>query len=282
MPTFDTPQPVSATIELVSGGIHVIASARSDTIVEVRPRHPGNDLDVAAAAQTRVEYGDGKLIVKAAKRLQSLFSSRAGAVEVTVRLPSGSHVRGHSSDGDFRGEGQLGDCWFKTASGDVSLHEASSVKLTTMMGVIHVSKVAGDCAVTGSGEVRIGEIHGTGSVQNLNGDSWVGTVAGDISLNSAHGNISVERAGAAVSARTAFGAVLIGEVARGKVVLQSAYGDLEVGIRKGTAAWLNVKSNSGAVRSTLDQAEGPGNGGETAEIRARTYDGNIFIRRAGA
>ena len=36
MPTFDTPEPITATVDLPIGEIRVVASARSDTTVDVR------------------------------------------------------------------------------------------------------------------------------------------------------------------------------------------------------------------------------------------------------
>jgi hypothetical protein len=38
MPTFPTPEPITAVIEVVSGSVNVVASDRDDTVVSVRPR----------------------------------------------------------------------------------------------------------------------------------------------------------------------------------------------------------------------------------------------------
>ena len=37
MPTFDTPQPITATVEISAGSVRLVASDRDDTVVEVRP-----------------------------------------------------------------------------------------------------------------------------------------------------------------------------------------------------------------------------------------------------
>jgi hypothetical protein len=37
MPTFDTPEPIAVTIELVVSYVRITASDRTDTVVEVRP-----------------------------------------------------------------------------------------------------------------------------------------------------------------------------------------------------------------------------------------------------
>lgn len=280
MAAFDTPTPISATIDIVAGDIRVIASDRADTVVEVRPRDESNDLDVKTAAQTRVDYADGKLTVKSPKPLRVYFSGKAANVDVTIDLPAGSHVRGITADGDLLCEGRLGDCMLRTYDGDISLHQAGSARLTTTNGRIIADRVVGDAHVTGSGDVQLTEVGGAAYVKNLNGLSWIGQAGGEISVYSAHGDITIDRAGSQVVARTANGSVRLGEVARGSAVLQTASGEVEVGIRSGTAAWLDVKSSSGRVRNELEATGGPEEPEETVQIRARTWDGDIVIRRA--
>ena len=64
MPTFDTPAPISVSVDIGAGSTEIIASERTDTIVEVRPSNSANKNDVAAADQTQVSYSDGNLTVK--------------------------------------------------------------------------------------------------------------------------------------------------------------------------------------------------------------------------
>ena len=78
MPTFDTPEPISVTIDLAVGDVRIIASDRADTVVDVRPSDASNEDDVKAAEQTRVEYADGQLLVKAPKLRSWLSRSAAG------------------------------------------------------------------------------------------------------------------------------------------------------------------------------------------------------------
>ena len=127
--------------------------------------------------------------------------------------------------------------------------------------------------------MRIGEIDGSAVIKNSNGDTWVGAVAGDLRVNAANGDIAVDRAHAGVVAKTANGDIRLGEVARGSVVLETRLGELEVGIREGTAAWLDVRTAAGKVRNALDAADGSRAVDETVEVRARTSVGDIVIRR---
>lgn len=280
MPTFETPTAITATIEIVAGDIRVIAGDRDDTVVELRPRDESSELDVKTAAQTRVEYANGKLTVKSPKPLQVYFTRKSASVDVTVELPTGSHVSGTTAHGDVYCEGSLGDCRFRTYDGDIGLHQTGSLRATTMNGRITADRVGGDAHITGSGDVQLTEVAGAAYVKNLNGPSWIGQAGGDVHVNSAHGDISIDRAGPQVVARTAYGSVRLGEVARGSVTLQTASGEIEVGIRHGTAAWLDVKSSAGNVRNELEAGGGPEGPEETCQIRARTWDGDIVIRRA--
>jgi DUF4097 and DUF4098 domain-containing protein YvlB len=280
MPTFATPAPISATIDVIAGDIRIIASDRADTVVEVRPRDTSKDLDVKTADQTRVDFADGRLTVKSPKPLQVYFSSKSATVDVTVQLPAGSHVRGTTAQGDVYAEGRLGDCHFRTYDGDIGLYETGSLTATTLDGRITADRVAGDAHITGSGDVQLTEVTGAASVKNLNGPSWIGQAGGDVRVNSAHGDVVIDRAGPQVVARTAHGSVRLGEVARGTANLQTASGEIEIGIRHGTAAWLDVKSSSGTVRNELESGGSPEGPEETAQIRARTWDGDIVIRRA--
>ena len=117
-------------------------------------------------------------------------------------------------------------------------------------------------------------------IKNSNGDTVVGEVTGDLRVKSANGRISVDRAHASVIAKTANGNVRIGEAMRGAIVLETAAGELEVGVREGIAAWLDVSSQYGRVRNSLDEADSPDQSEATVEIRARTSYGDIKIHRS--
>ena len=73
----------------------------------------------------------------------------------------------------------------------------------------------------------------------------------------------------------------VGQAVGGSLDLATAYGEVEAGVREGTAAWLDLEAASGQVRNLLTPLRGPGGRSEeTVEIRARTSYGDIVIRRA--
>ena len=83
-----------------------------------------------------------------------------------------------------------------------------------------------------------------------------------------------------MTAKTANGDISLGEVAPGAVVAQTAAGKIDVGIREGIAAWLDLNTGFGRVNNDLADTERPDVGEETVEVRARTSYGDITIRRA--
>jgi hypothetical protein len=284
MPTFDTAEPISVTAEFGVGDLRVAAADRTDTIVEVRPSDPTRKADVAAAEQTRVDYANGALEVRAPKGWRYIGPRKdSGSVDIVIELPSGSHLRGSAGMSPLHSTGRLGDCSYNTGLGDVQIAEALALEIKTGLGDISVDNVAGPAEVkTGSGAVRIGTIAGAAVIRNSNGDSWVGAVNGDVRVNAANGRIAIDRAGATVTAKTANGDIRIGEVARGVTVAHTALGKVDVGVRDGVAAWLDLNTSFGTVVSDLVGASEPGPGADAVEVRVRTSFGDITIHRTAA
>ena len=281
MPTFETPEPIATTIDVVVGDIRIVASDRKDTVVSVTPHDASKPSDVRAAEETHVDYSQGRLLIRMPKswKLYTPFGGRE-SIDVAIELPAGSTVEAEAAVGDFRANGRLGECSVSTAVGDIRLDETGPLHLNTSGGSVTVDHVRGRAEITGSGQSRARQIVGPAVIKNLNGVTWIGEVKGDLRCNSANGDITVDRALGAVAAKTANGAVRIGEVVQGSVELGTAYGELEVGIREGTAALLDARSSYGTVRNTLTASDGPEPSDKTDEVRARTSFGDIVIRRS--
>ncbi|CAL9659786.1 DUF4097 family beta strand repeat-containing protein [Streptomyces sp. Tu 3180] len=280
MPSFDTPEAISATTHVEAGSIQFTAGDRLDTAVEVRPRDPKKDLDVRAADQTEVTYASGVLTVRTPK--PHLFG-RTGVVDVTVELPTGSRIDVTGAWTQVLGEGRLGEVRVKTSSGDVRLDTTGPLKLTASHGSITVDRVEGRAEITtSSGSLRVGLVDGPAVLKNSHGTTTVDAATGELRVSGANGDIEIRRAEDSVTATTAHGTLRVGEVARGTVQLETNYGAIEVGVREGTAAWLDVSSTSGQVRNTLTTSGTPQETEDTVKVRARTRHGNIDIRRAKA
>ena len=280
MTDFETLTPINAAIDVVVGDVRILASDRDTTVVDVRPSDPANDEDVKQAQQTRVEYDNGRLLVKAPKLRSWLPRASGASVDVTVELPAGSNLSGAGQMTDFRIDGRLGDTRIKSGMGHLVVDETDTLSLKSGIGDIAVDRATGHADVTtGSGDVRVRELADTGVIKNSNGDTWVGEAAGELRVNAANGSIAVDLAQAGVVAKSSNGDVRLGEVVRNAVVLETALGDLEIGIRDGSAAWLDVRAGAGKVHNALEAVGGPEDAAETVEVRARTTAGDVVIRR---
>jgi DUF4097 and DUF4098 domain-containing protein YvlB len=280
MPTFDTPGPISATIDVVVGDVRISAGEHAVTVVDVHPTDASSEEDVRVAERTRVECANGQLLVKAPKLRSWLPRSHGGSIDVTIELPAGSRVHGAGQFADFHADGRLGDCRIKTGVGRIRLDLAGALTLKCGIGDITVERATGHAEVTaGSGDVRMGALDASAVIKSSNGDTWIGTAGGDLRIRAANGSIGVDVAHATVTAKSANGDVRVGDAVRDSVVLETQIGDLEVGIREGTAAWLDVRAGAGRVHNALDAADAPEPSAQTVKVRARTSAGNVVIRR---
>ncbi|MFD4243516.1 DUF4097 domain-containing protein [Streptomyces sp. NPDC058525] len=281
MPSFDTPEPISVTAHVEAGSIQFTAGDRLDTVVEVRPRDPKKDLDVRAAGQTEIAYAGGVLTVRTPKT--RYLVGRTGTVDITVELPTGSRIDMTGAWAQVLGEGRFGEVRVKTSSGDARFDTTGPLNLVASHGSITVDRVEGAAEITTStGSVSVGLVDGTAVLKNSHGTTTVGAATGELRVRNANGDIQIRRAEDSVVATTAHGTLRVGEVVRGEVQLETSFGAIEVGVREGTAAWLDVSSNSGQVRNTLTASESPETAEDTVKIRARTRYGNIDVRRAKA
>ncbi|MFI8852066.1 DUF4097 family beta strand repeat-containing protein [Streptomyces sp. 891-h] len=280
MPSFDTPAPIAVTAHVGAGSIQFTAGDRPDTVVEVRPRDPKRDKDVRAAEQTEVSFASGLLTVKTKERV---FIGPGGLVDVTVELPTGSSVEVTGSWTQVLGEGRLGEVRVKTSGGDVRLDTTGPLRLAASYGSVTVEQIEGAAEITTNfGSLRVGLIDGPAVLKNSHGTTMVGAATGELQVKGANGDIDIARAEDSVTAATAHGTLRVADVACGTVKLDTSYGAIEVGIREGTAAWLDVSSDRGQVRNTLTASEAPEETEDTVKVRARTRYGNIDIRRARA
>ncbi len=282
MPTYDTPEPISVSLELGVGDIRITASDRTETVIEVRPSDPASKDDVTAAEETRVEFAEGRLSIKAPKGWrQYTWWGGHESIDVEIALPAGSRLEGEAGVAALSSTGRLGELRYKTGVGAIRLDQTGPVRVRTGAGDISVEQAVGRAEIaTGSGAVEIGGVDGPATVKNSNGDTWIGDATGELLANAANGKIAVDRPQAAVHAKTANGDILLGAVARGEVVAETGFGKVDIGVVDGVPAWLELHTNYGNVRNELDHTDRPEPGEEAVEIRARTGYGDITIHRA--
>ncbi|MFI0241831.1 DUF4097 family beta strand repeat-containing protein [Streptomyces sp. NPDC016845] len=179
MQKFATTAPVSAVLDIPAGRIQFIAADRADATVEVRPANPAKSRDVKAAEQVTVAYEDGVLRIAAAPARNRLLGS-SGSVEVTVQVPTGSHVEAKAAAAEFRGVGRLGDVAFDGGHRSVKIDEATGARLRGLDADITIGRLTGPGEIsTQQGNVNIAEATG--------GALTLSTQLGDIAVTAGRG-----------------------------------------------------------------------------------------------
>jgi len=285
---FNTPSPIAVALDLYVADVRFAVSDRTDTTVEVRPSDPNKAADIKAAENTRVEYDDATRTLsivsrKPRNRFVNFSSKRPESIDVVIQLPTDSDVRGEADLGDFQADGMLGTVALKTDLGAVRLAETGPLNVRNGVGAITVEGVSGPAEVhTGSSDIRIGAVDGTADVSTGNGKVRVALVTGPANVKATNGSVAVDRALSDITAANSNGEVWIGEVVRGKVSATSKNGSVEVGVREGSAAWLELNTDVGRVYNELASSNAPeaGDPADKVEVRASTKLGDVTIRRA--
>jgi hypothetical protein len=194
MQKFDTPAPITAVLDIPAGRVHLTATDRPDTTVEIQPADPTRNRDRRTAEQTTVTYTDGVLQITAGTPGNQILGP-SGSLEVTVQLPAGSHLRAKAASTELRTVGPLGDITFDGAYRHITIDEAAGLHLTATDGDVEVGRLGGPARIsTARGTIRIGEAaHGTVELSTQMGDITIGAAAGvsaALDASTGHGRVS--------------------------------------------------------------------------------------------
>ncbi len=281
MPAYQTNGPIDLALDVPVGRIEVTASERTDVEVRVDPSNPSKKADVRAAAETVVEYRDGRVTIAVPHRYGPLIGTGKESVDVTVDLPSGSRLTAETSFGRIRTHGSLGGTRIKSSTGDVSIERTGQLQVHASSGEVVIGHVDGDLVLTsGNGQTRVDYVGGASTLKASNGDIHVGVAGGALTAKLANGSISIREALDSVSARSSYGKIRIEEVSSGAIALDASYGEVLVGIRHGVAAWLDVQSKNGVIRNEMNADPGPTGSEGSVEVRVRTSYGDITVQPA--
>ncbi len=278
MPTFATPGPITATVEVAGAQVRVAASDRTDTVVLVEPIDEASRSDVKVADKTKVDFAAGQLTVKT-----TVPGDKKGSVAITIDLPAGSSLAAHLAYSSVHADGPLGQCELHLASGQVQLDRIDALQANISAGEVAIGHLAGRADIEGGAfAIRIGEAEGPVGLSSSGGRAWIGHAAADLDPRSGRGDFDIDRADGSVTATTASGAIRIGRLAHGQAKLMNGSGNIEVGISEGTAADLDVNSERGAVRNSVPSPEDPASSDNTVAVHARTRHGDIIIQPAAS
>lgn len=282
MPTYTTPTPIDLAINLQVGEIEVIAGDRTDTVVTVSPTNPTKAVDRRGAEQTAVTLDGQRLTITGPRpRFSWIGPGPFDSVDVVIELPAGSRFTAEISVGRVRTTGRLGATRIKALTGAVDLDTTGDLWLRAGHGNATVGTVEGGAEITADhGQIRIGSVAGDAILKASHGSITVGESGGDLEAKLSYGDLEITRALASVAAKTAYGSIQLHEVSSGAVQVESGYGTVDIGVRPGVPAWLDLSSKDGRVRNQLDGDRAPAESEQTVAVRARTQYGDITVQRA--
>jgi Putative adhesin len=278
MPTFATPGPIAATVQVAGAQVRVTASDRTDTVVLVEPINKASQSDVKVANKTKVDFAGGRLSVKT-----TVSGDKNGSVAITIDLPAGSGLVAYLAHSSVHADGSFGECELHMAKGRVQLDRINALQANIAAGEVAIGHIAGRANIEGSVvAVRISEVKGTVGLSSSGGQIWIGHASADLDLSSGSGGFDIDRADGSVTAKTGDGAIRIGRLTRGQAELLNRSGNIEVGISEGTAARVDANSKRGSVRNSVPSQENPYTFDNKVTVHARTRHGDIIIQRAAS
>ncbi|MFF4891423.1 DUF4097 family beta strand repeat-containing protein [Micromonospora chersina] len=278
MPTFTTPAPIAATIEVAGAQVRITATDRTDTVVLVEPIDAASRKDVKVAEKTTVEFAGGRLAVKT-----TVSGDKAGSVAITIELPTGSSLATYLAHSEVHADGSFGGCELHLASGRVQVDRVDALRADIASGEVSIGHVAGRADIDGGAfGMRIGAVEGAVALSNSGGRTWIGRAFSDVELSSASCDFDIDRADGNVTATTASGAIRIGRMAHGQAKLMNGSGNIEVGISETAAAHVDVVSERASVRDTVSPGGNPEPSDGTVSVHARTRHGDIVVHRVAS
>ena len=278
MPTFATPGPIAATVQVAGAQVRVTASDRTDTVVLVEPINEASPSDVKVASRTKVDFAGDQLSVKT-----TVPGAKNGSVAITIDLPASSSLVAYLAHSSVNTDGPLSECELHMASGQAQLDRVDALQANIAAGEAAVGHIAGRATIDGGAfGLRIGEVTGTVRLSSSAGQAWIGHASADLDLSSGHGGFDIDRADGSVTAKTGDGAIRIGRLTRGHAELLNRSGNIEIAISEGSAAQVDANSERGSVRNSVASQEGPGTSDNNVTVHARTRFGDIIIQRAAS
>jgi hypothetical protein len=263
----DITGPLTLDLHVPAGRIAVSAEETTRLEVELEPMNEAAEEVLDAVVIDLRQRGDHpELLVDVPERRAFRLFGRGPEFDLRISCPHRPEVKARSSSADFDGQGPLGSLGLKTASGDVDAEWID--------GEVEVQ--------TASGDVELGTAVGPTRVQTASGDVAISRADRAVRAQLVSGDLTVRDARDSVEGQTVSGDQALEAVASGSVMLESVSGDIEVGVRKGTNVWMDVRSLSGDTSSELTPtADAPADDdAPLVELRIKSMSGDVRIRSA--
>src|SRR5438105_2220131 len=233
--SFEVTAPPELEVRLASGDIQVdaVEGAHSVDVELIAEDEESQQLVDAARIELREKHGRPEVIIDVPQKrggfsLGAVFG-RSG-ITCRVRTPEQTllSVR-RSKSADVSVRGTLGGVNVATASGDVRLENVD--------GGVNVKSASGD--------VTVRTITGGVNIQSASGDIELEVARGPVNAATVSGDLTIGEAWDNVNANTVSGDQEHGAVYQGNIAAHSVSGDVRVGVRRGSKAFLDCNTVSG-------------------------------------
>jgi Putative adhesin len=243
--TFEMPTGPRLVVKIPAGAIDVEATPGTEAFVRLTP-FVDDEESRLAIENAHVELHGNELVVEVKDKWFRFGNQRD--IRVEVRCPEGTSAKLHTASADIRAAGRLGDTQTHVASGDVELER----------------------------------VDGRLETHSASGEVHVGFVRGNARVHSASGDLSIRRSEAGVEVRSASGDVALEDAGGGPISVQSASGDVRIGVREGRRVAVDVRTLSGNAHSEipLDGSGGDDGDAPLVEIKVNGVSGDVRIERA--
>jgi hypothetical protein len=269
--TFDVTGPAELDVRFAAGDIDVDPTLEGRVEIELTAHDEESQrlLD-EARIELQERHGRPLVLVDVPQRRGGFgfsFSFGRSGITCRIRCPHESGLSVRTKSADVSARGTLGSLNVAGASSDVQ--------------VDHVT--GGANVKTASGDFGARSIGGGLNVQTASGDVSIEVARGPVNITTASGDLTIEEAYDTVNANTVSGDQQHRAVLQGNITINSVSGDVAVGVRRGSRAYLDCTTVSGDTSSELElTGDAPDGDGPMVEVRARTVSGDIRITRAPA
>ena len=277
---FQTPAPVRLSVDIPMGRIRITAAAVNTTRVELTAVH-GDTHARELIANAEIRQSGNDIVVRIDDRGFAFRLFWRGQIQATIEVPLGSAARLCTGSGHIETTGQLGDVKATSGSGAIHLGASGEVRAHAGSGEIAIASASGSVdAKTGSGRIKVGKVGADARIATGSGHVELDEAAGRAWLKTASGHIEIGRAGDSLEAVASSGDVRVRCADHGRVNASTMSGRVSVGVARGVAALLDIRTMSGRVDSELDTVDAPRTGDGKVELILRTMSGNVSVARA--